>query len=95
MANAIKADSAITTHTIKGTYSPKNCCLRCGGFLVAEQCVDFYETQHHSWFWATRCIQCGDLVDEVTLRNRAKRLPIHVMDTADPLETIPAIEQAA
>ncbi|MGC4098943.1 MAG: hypothetical protein QM706_17680 [Nitrospira sp.] len=95
MANAIKLDSAITTHTIKETYSRTSCCLRCGGFLVAEQCVDFYETQHHSLFWATRCIQCGDLVDEVTLRNRAKRLPTQVIDT-DPVEIIKsALERAA
>jgi hypothetical protein len=35
------------------------------------------------------------LVDEVTLRNRAKRLPTQVIDTADPLGIIQAMEQAA
>lgn len=45
-------------------------CLRCGGFLVEERCMDIGESLGGYWFWATRCIQCGDIVDEVILRNR-------------------------
>jgi hypothetical protein len=45
-------------------------CLRCGGFLVEERCMDIGESLGGYWFWASRCIQCGDIVDEVILRNR-------------------------
>src|SRR5690349_13530228 len=97
MANTIELGSTITTTpVIKGTHLPKTSCFRCGGFLVKEQCMDSLETHGNSWFWATRCIQCGDVVDEVTLRNRAKSLPIQVIDTVDPYEIIQiAMEHAA
>ncbi|MBK9307915.1 MAG: hypothetical protein IPM58_12725 [Nitrospira sp.] len=96
MASVTHLDSPMTMHTLKEACAPKSRCHRCGGFLVEEQCLDFYETQHYSWYWATRCIQCGDVVDAVTLRNRAKRLPSVVSDTTDPLEIIRnAMEQAA
>lgn len=100
MAHAIKINPTITTtHTIEeteDTYAAKTCCLRCGGFLVDEQCMDFLETHGKSWFWATRCIQCGDLVDDLTLRNRAKQVPAEVIDSADPFEMIQnAMEHAA
>jgi len=36
-------------------------CSRCGGFMVTEPCYDFR---------VQRCVQCGDLVDPVVLRNR-------------------------
>lgn len=45
-------------------------CVRCGGFLVEERCMDIGESLGGYWFWATRCIQCGDILDEVILRNR-------------------------
>ena len=36
-------------------------CLRCSGLMVVESCVDFP-------LW--RCVQCGELIDPVILRNR-------------------------
>ena len=35
-------------------------CLRCGGFM-ARDC---------NWHAACRCVQCGDVIDPVILRNR-------------------------
>jgi hypothetical protein len=32
--------------------------------------MDIGESLGGYWFWAARCIQCGDIVDEVILRNR-------------------------
>jgi hypothetical protein len=36
-------------------------CSRCRGFIVVEPCYDFR---------VQRCVQCGDRVDPVILRNR-------------------------
>lgn len=61
-----------------------NSCRRCGGMLVNEQCMDLAESVGGYSFWGSRCIQCGDLIDPVILRNRL--MPPH---------TMPEIEQAA
>ncbi len=45
-------------------------CTRCGGLLVGERCMDIGESLGGYWFWAMRCVQCGDIIDEVILRNR-------------------------
>jgi hypothetical protein len=45
-------------------------CFRCGGLLVEERCMDIGESLGGYWFMAMRCVQCGDIVDEVILRNR-------------------------
>ncbi len=37
-------------------------CLRCGGFMVRD-C---------NWHTACRCVQCGDVIDPVILRNRTR-----------------------
>lgn len=49
-------------------------CLRCGGFLVDERCMDIGESLGGYWFMAMRCVQCGDIIDEVILRNRYAQL---------------------
>lgn len=49
-------------------------CLRCGGFLVDERCMDIGESLGGYWFMAMRCVQCGDITDEVILRNRSAQL---------------------
>lgn len=50
-------------------------CSRCGGLMVAEWCFDLLDDTGHLNFLAWRCIQCGDLVDPVILKNRRLRLP--------------------
>ena len=50
------------------------CCVRCGGLLVDERCMDIGESLGGYWFMAMRCVQCGDLIDEVILRNRYAHL---------------------
>ncbi|MGC3974507.1 MAG: hypothetical protein QM771_09020 [Nitrospira sp.] len=49
-------------------------CLRCGGFLVDERCMDIGESLGGYWFMAMRCVQCGDIIDEVILRNRSAQV---------------------
>ena len=50
------------------------CCTRCGGLFVEERCMDIGESLGGYWFMAMRCVQCGDIVDEVILRNRYAHL---------------------
>lgn len=39
-------------------------CPRCGGLMVAEWCEDLSD------YRAQRCVQCGEVIDPVILRNR-------------------------
>jgi hypothetical protein len=39
-------------------------CPRCSGLMVAEWCQDLSD------YRAQRCVQCGEIVDPVILRNR-------------------------
>ena len=50
-------------------------CRRCGGYVSIEMCIDLDSDIGYSTFWAHRCIQCGDMVDEVILRNRSLSNP--------------------
>jgi hypothetical protein len=44
-------------------------CDRCGGFMIYERflCQEFED------FSGWRCVACGEIVDEVILKNRTKR----------------------
>jgi len=79
--SAATTGNSRTTHGTKSTPSrwPFNhsahgldACRRCGGFLVNEHCMDLDigEGRGKQRFWAMRCIQCGDMIDEIILRNR-------------------------
>lgn len=45
-------------------------CLRCKGLMVVEQCFDLLNSDGRLDFHTRRCVQCGELVDPVILRNR-------------------------
>jgi hypothetical protein len=55
--------------------------------MTQEMCIDLESDCGSSNFWAFRCIQCGELVDEVILQNRSRSI---FRPTA-----IPAVEAAA
>ena len=57
------------------TKSTRQSCRRCGGYVSIEMCIDLDSDSGYSTFWAHRCIQCGDMVDEVILRNRSLSIP--------------------
>jgi hypothetical protein len=52
-----------------------NMCGRCGGTLVTENCLDFRDETGQWRFEAKRCLQCGDLIDPLILKNRLKPSP--------------------
>ena len=45
-------------------------CPRCHGFMAQAFCADYEDDTGAFGFWALRCLQCGELVDPVILRNR-------------------------
>lgn len=48
-------------------------CTRCGGLLVVDHGVQFSQSmayQIDDTMPSTRCLNCGDVIDEVILRNR-------------------------
>ena len=57
-------------------YGPT--CARCGGLMVGEFCMDLANGTGELEFLASRCVQCGEVVDPVILKNRRNRwAPIH------------------
>jgi ribosomal protein S27AE len=51
----------------------KTMCTRCGGLMVNDFCTDLLNSTGDLEFAAKRCVQCGEVVDPVILRNRGLR----------------------
>ncbi|HMS82765.1 MAG TPA: hypothetical protein PKD12_03840 [Nitrospira sp.] len=45
-------------------------CMRCGGLLVIERLDSAADSMFEQQVSALRCIQCGDILDRMILRNR-------------------------
>ncbi|HMZ55025.1 MAG TPA: hypothetical protein PKV55_06250 [Nitrospira sp.] len=87
----MQARTTIVVSTTNGGPTHQSMpCTRCGGWMVDERCMDIGESLGGYWFWGQRCIQCGDIVDEVILRNR--RLPIPSSVLGDDLHRMSASE---
>jgi len=52
---------------------PHSSCLRCGGLMVKEMSTDLLNSAGELDCVITRCVQCGDILDPVILRNRRIR----------------------
>jgi hypothetical protein len=46
-------------------------CLRCGGLMVKDVSMDLWNSTSELECATSRCVQCGDIVDPVILRNRS------------------------
>lgn len=46
-------------------------CTRCGGLMVNDVCLDLLNDTSELECTARRCVQCGDIIDSVILRNRS------------------------
>ena len=53
-------------------------CHRCKGLLAKEVCFDLEDETGENWFWALRCLQCGDIVDPVIVQNRHAKNPSNI-----------------
>lgn len=59
--------------SLPGSSTERPCdriCTRCGGLLVTHICLDLQNSANELECTAMRCVQCGDIVDSVILRNR-------------------------
>ena len=63
----------IGSHTVSSAVQHKSICSRCGGLMVNDFCLDVLGSIGESEFAAKRCVQCGEVVDPVILRNRGTR----------------------
>ena len=54
--------------------TPHSACTRCGGLLVNELSIDLWSCTSELECGARRCVQCGDVIDAVILRNRRIQL---------------------
>ena len=48
-------------------------CLRCGGFVSPARYIDLLDDTGQLEFVGVRCVQCGEVVDPVIRRNRARQ----------------------
>jgi hypothetical protein len=48
-------------------------CVRCGGLMVNEISMDLMNSTSELECATKRCVQCGDILDPVILRNRRIR----------------------
>jgi hypothetical protein len=68
-------------------------CLRCGGFMVNEVSMDLMGNTGELDCVTRRCVQCGDIVDPVILRNRRIRQePPTVQRAGKPMQCNFAME---
>ena len=68
-------------HTVTSAIMHERTCVRCGGLMVNDSYMDLLNNVGESKFAANRCVQCGEVVDSVILRNRGTR---HEPMTAPP-----------
>ncbi len=47
-------------------------CTRCRGLMTREELRDWGGGKGNDWSSAFRCIPCGDIIDPVILKNRAR-----------------------
>jgi len=69
------------SHTVSSVAPHESMCARCGGLMVTDFYMDLLFCFGETEFAAQRCVQCGEIVDPVILRNRGtKQEPV----TAQP-----------
>ena len=66
-------DEQLGGHTVSSAVQHESNCSRCGGLMVQDFCLDVLSSIGESKFAAKRCVQCGEVVDPVILRNRGTR----------------------
>ena len=60
-------------HSVSSAVQHESICTRCGGLMVNDFCLDLLNSTGELEFAAKRCVQCGEVVDPVILRNRGLR----------------------
>jgi hypothetical protein len=76
MATAFKEkteNEQLANHRVSSAGHHESTCARCCGFMVNDSYLDLFNNVGESKFSAKRCVQCGEVVDPVILRNRGAR----------------------
>jgi ribosomal protein S27E len=60
-------------HTVFSAAQHESTCKRCGGLMVNDSYLDLLNNVGEAKFAGKRCVQCGEVVDPVILRNRGAR----------------------
>lgn len=55
-------------------------CERCGGLLIKEYCLDASNPDGQVWITTKHCVQCGNVVDPVILKNQEEALSPHQVE---------------
>ena len=63
----------IGSHAVSSAMTCETTCDRCGGLMVTDFYMDLLFCIGETEFAAQRCVQCGEIVDPVILRNRQLR----------------------
>ena len=73
MATAFKEktkNKQLAKNTVSSVAEHESTCNRCGGLMVTDFSMDLLFCIGETEFVAKRCVQCGEVVDPVILRNR-------------------------
>lgn len=73
MARASEQKSAAKPQGQVAPSRVQHGCMRCGGLLVSDFCMDLLNGAGSLELTAKRCVQCGEVVDPVIERNRLLR----------------------
>ena len=90
MATAFKEKTRaeqFRNHTVSPAAQHESMCTRCGGLMVDDLCMDVLGNIGEAEFAAKRCVQCGEVVDPVILRNRGSRHEPMTLPSARALST--------
>jgi|CXWL01.1.fsa_nt_gi hypothetical protein len=72
LARETKAEQ-LGNHAISSAALHESTCTRCGGLMVTDFHMDLLFCIGETEFAAQRCVQCGEIVDPVILRNRGTK----------------------
>jgi len=61
------------SHSVSSAVHYESICTRCGGLMVSDFCLDLLNGIGELECAPKRCVQCGEVVDPVILRNRGTR----------------------
>ena len=64
---------ALPDHACSPAFRTKTTCVRCGGLMVGEFCMDLLNSSGELEVETLRCVQCGEVVDPVILQNRRRQ----------------------
>jgi hypothetical protein len=72
-----KRAEQLRNHTNSSSAPHESTCTRCSGLMVTDFYMDLLFCIGETVFAAQRCVQCGEIVDPVILRNRGiKQKPV-------------------